>query len=145
MKPGTVPHRFRKWVTSEVLPTIRKTGRYDDKSLDRRNLAFALASEVAQKAARAVFESVMSGDDDWDVDRWLFSFSHDRDGSLIPYASVIERNAHPVSMETLAEMISEPGGMYPKDQELAVLAEACSKRLVERIRYRNEKRKEMID
>ena len=28
-KSGTVPHRFRKWVTGEVLPAIRKTGRYD--------------------------------------------------------------------------------------------------------------------
>jgi prophage antirepressor-like protein len=26
--PGTNPHRFRKWVTSEVLPSIRKTGAY---------------------------------------------------------------------------------------------------------------------
>lgn len=25
---GTVQHRFRKWVTSEVLPSIRKTGQY---------------------------------------------------------------------------------------------------------------------
>lgn len=28
MKVGSVPHRFRKWVTSEVLPSIRKTGGY---------------------------------------------------------------------------------------------------------------------
>lgn len=28
IKPGTVPYRFRKWVTSEVLPAIRKTGCY---------------------------------------------------------------------------------------------------------------------
>jgi prophage antirepressor-like protein len=28
IKPGTVPYRFRKWVTSEVLPQIRKTGSY---------------------------------------------------------------------------------------------------------------------
>lgn len=28
MKRGTTPHRFRKWVTSEVLPSIRKTGAY---------------------------------------------------------------------------------------------------------------------
>ncbi len=28
-KPGTVAHRFRKWVTSEVLPAIRQAGRYD--------------------------------------------------------------------------------------------------------------------
>ena len=29
VKPGTVAYRFRKLVTSEVLPAIRKTGRYD--------------------------------------------------------------------------------------------------------------------
>ena len=28
MTPGTVQHRFRKWVTGEVLPSIRKTGGY---------------------------------------------------------------------------------------------------------------------
>lgn len=27
--PGTLPHRFRKWVTGVVLPTIRKAGRYE--------------------------------------------------------------------------------------------------------------------
>lgn len=26
--PGTIPYRFRKWVTSEVLPSIRQTGTY---------------------------------------------------------------------------------------------------------------------
>ncbi|BCZ39817.1 TPA: hypothetical protein K8J16_001150 [Serratia marcescens] len=29
VKQGTLPWRFRKWVTNEVLPTIRKTGRYE--------------------------------------------------------------------------------------------------------------------
>jgi len=28
VKPGTPAHTFRKWVTSEVLPSIRKTGGY---------------------------------------------------------------------------------------------------------------------
>ncbi|MEQ0775939.1 BRO family protein [Paraburkholderia tropica] len=28
VKAGTAPHRFRKWVTAEVLPAIRKTGAY---------------------------------------------------------------------------------------------------------------------
>ncbi|HGZ2415654.1 TPA: Bro-N domain-containing protein [Citrobacter freundii] len=26
--PGTIPYRFRKWVTGDVLPQIRRTGRY---------------------------------------------------------------------------------------------------------------------
>ena len=29
MRPGTVAHRFRRWVTSDLLPQIRKTGHYD--------------------------------------------------------------------------------------------------------------------
>jgi len=29
VKCGTVPYRFRRWVTREVLPSIRKTGRYE--------------------------------------------------------------------------------------------------------------------
>jgi prophage antirepressor-like protein len=28
VKQGTLPWRFRKWVTNDVLPSIRKTGRY---------------------------------------------------------------------------------------------------------------------
>ncbi|RAW95464.1 MULTISPECIES: BRO-N domain-containing protein [unclassified Photorhabdus] len=28
IKQGTVPYRIRKWVTTEVLPAIRKTGNY---------------------------------------------------------------------------------------------------------------------
>lgn len=29
--PGTIPYRFRKWVTAEVLPAIRQTGQYSHK------------------------------------------------------------------------------------------------------------------
>lgn len=29
VKKGSVPHRFRKWVTAEVLPAIRKTGKFE--------------------------------------------------------------------------------------------------------------------
>ena len=36
VKKGSVPHRFRKWVTSEVLPQIRKTGFYSKTTVDQR-------------------------------------------------------------------------------------------------------------
>ena len=36
VKKGSVPHRFRKWVTSEVLPQIRKTGSYSETTVDQR-------------------------------------------------------------------------------------------------------------
>lgn len=139
VKPGTVPHRFRKWVTGEVLPTLRKTGHYGVDE-GRLNEAFMLASEVAQQAARTVFESVMSGEGNWQLDRWLFSFTTDPEGNLKPFASVLDRKALPVSMERLAEMITMPGGLCPSQKELAVVAEACTKRLSEIIDYQNRKR-----
>lgn len=139
VKPGTVPHRFRKWVTGEVLPTLRKTGHYGVDE-GRLNEAFMLASEVAQQAARTVFESVMSGEGNWQLDRWLFSFTTDPEGNLKPFASVLDRKALPVSMERLAEMIAMPGGLCPSQRELAVVAEACTKRLSEIIDYQNRKR-----
>jgi prophage antirepressor-like protein len=33
-KAGTIPHKFRKWVTSDVLPSIRKTGGYQMPKVD---------------------------------------------------------------------------------------------------------------
>ncbi|MCF7995277.1 MAG: hypothetical protein K9L88_10605 [Chromatiaceae bacterium] len=33
-KPGTMPHKFRKWVTNEVLTSIRKTGNYQLPEID---------------------------------------------------------------------------------------------------------------
>lgn len=48
VKPGTVPHRFRKWVTNEVLPAIRKTGRYQHPAATRRRTAEPLTSTDMQ-------------------------------------------------------------------------------------------------
>lgn len=36
VKPGTLPHRFRKWVTNEVLPKIRKSGSYQRPTMGHR-------------------------------------------------------------------------------------------------------------
>ena len=45
IQKGTVQHKFRKWITSEVLPTIRKTGTYTQTKTttkDRRPLVEAV-------------------------------------------------------------------------------------------------------
>ncbi|WP_432785033.1 hypothetical protein AAEX37_01972 [Oligella sp. MSHR50489EDL] len=54
---GTPQHRFRKWVTSEVLPQIRKTGKYekpDDRMTDEQvgyiyNNVMRICGETGQK------------------------------------------------------------------------------------------------
>lgn len=38
VKPGTVPYRVRKWVTSDVLPAIRKNGEYKVATVNRRQI-----------------------------------------------------------------------------------------------------------
>lgn len=48
--PGTVQHRFRLWVTSEVLPTLRTTGRYKMPGQENEGPAFGPLPEVANKA-----------------------------------------------------------------------------------------------
>jgi len=39
VKKGSIPHRFRKWVTAEVLPAIRKTGSYSQNTSQIQPLA----------------------------------------------------------------------------------------------------------
>lgn len=56
VKPGTVPHRFRKWVTNEVLPAIRKTGRYEHPvaTLLTKQLPVFIVISGAQNTSKAV-------------------------------------------------------------------------------------------
>nr|WP_283092075.1 BRO family protein [Gluconobacter wancherniae] len=56
MKVGTRPHRFRKWITSEVIPSIRKTGGYSiqlpQQTLSREqkiNEAFLLSQDIIRE------------------------------------------------------------------------------------------------
>lgn len=73
--PGSIQHRFRKWVTGEVLPSIRKTGSY------------AVHGEIVQDAEKRQFP-------DWPmeeirtkkgcVDMYRMSFGHMAAQWIIP-------------------------------------------------------------
>ena len=132
--------RFKRWITHEVLPAIRKTGGYGNQDPERLKLAFALASEVADQAARTVYEAVMAGDDGWKHDRWMFSLTYDRDNKpTVPWAKAIDREAMVVSLAELPRRLLEPNGMLPSNKELAELAAACNQRLAQRMAYEASK------
>jgi prophage antirepressor-like protein len=65
MTKGTAPYRFRRWVTSEVLPSIRKTGTYTQKGAivlteaDATNLAGLLELVPMFKEVQQRAESMM--------------------------------------------------------------------------------------
>lgn len=125
--------RFKKWVTSEVLPSIRKTGGYQD--AERIKRAFALASEVADQAARTVFESVMAGNNEgeWSSGRWIFAIHFDQNHKAVPWAKEIGSDEMVVSLAELPGRLLEPNGMMPSNKELADLASACMQRLSKRL------------
>lgn len=56
--PGTIPYRFRKWVTSEVLPQIRKTGRYVREELSPADKARMLAHEMTSNMMPAIMDAL---------------------------------------------------------------------------------------
>lgn len=56
--PGTIPYRFRKWVTSEVLPQIRKTGRYVREELSPTDKARMLAQEMTSSMLPAIMDAL---------------------------------------------------------------------------------------
>ncbi|EPF6608291.1 TPA: BRO-like protein [Klebsiella aerogenes] len=56
--PGTIPYRFRKWVTGEVLPQIRKTGRYAREELSPADKA----QKVVASFMPAILEAMKEGD-----------------------------------------------------------------------------------
>ena len=56
VKPGTVPYRVRKWVTAEVLPSIRKTGSYGKTPKAKK----ALPGKITKEQQEAIKQLVMS-------------------------------------------------------------------------------------
>ncbi|MGK1057605.1 BRO-N domain-containing protein [Klebsiella pneumoniae] len=56
--PGTIPYRFRKWVTSEVLPQIRKNGRYVREELSPADKARMLAQEMTSSMLPAIMDAL---------------------------------------------------------------------------------------
>jgi hypothetical protein len=57
IKAGTPQHRFRKWVTSEVLPAIRKHGRYED----TENKMAQLVNETIGQNGFKILQTVIKG------------------------------------------------------------------------------------
>lgn len=53
IKPGTMPHRVRRWVTSEVMPSIRKTGGYSVKRMVPRDRQINSAERLLARIERS--------------------------------------------------------------------------------------------
>ena len=95
--------RFRKWVTSEVLPAIRRTGRYEADGLRRKRALAELAREFrgALSLARAVG---LQG------------------AEAVQRANRVVRELHGVDC---LELLGQPDGLAPDTAEVARFVEEC--------------------
>jgi len=135
--------RFKKWVTAEVLPSIRKTGAYsvneqtviEDKRTKKQlsDPNYALASEVAAQAAQAVFDVIRRGGSEWFKNPRLL-LSMQQSNKYKPVVKPIEPEAFIISLEKLIGLI-EKGGGYTSQKQLADLAQACLKQLARYWQY----------
>lgn len=131
--------KFAKWVTSEVLPSIRQTGGYakqpDDCRMEHaRQPAHAATLQVYQ----AVFDAAMQGDEPPHLTRLLLSFTQGPGDALAPYVKPMEAGAMLMTLPQLTQAIRSD--LMMSDAMLAKLAAACTQRLAERAEFEARRR-----
>lgn len=128
----TGARKFAKWVTSEVLPTIRKTGSYQsDTQSQRTALAHQLASQATAQVFDTVFRAVMDGSFNPSLDRLLLSFTPGGpNGEHTPQATTLPHNAIVTTVPHLIRAVASDLAITTPD--LTSLALACTQRLASR-------------
>lgn len=101
-KPTALP--FQKWLAGEVLPAIRKTGRYEvqptaptNVDSDRMKLAMDGAAAIAAKVQSEAFAQLLNHGK-FSMDRWMLFFNFTNEGAK-PEVKRIESNACIMSPE----------------------------------------------
>lgn len=128
----TGARKFAKWVTSEVLPTIRKTGSYQsDTQSQRTALAHQLASQATAQVFDTVFRAVMDGSFNPSLDRLLLSFTPGGpNGEHTPQATTLPHNAIVTTVPHFIRAVASDLAITTPD--LTSLALACTQRLASR-------------
>ena len=124
--------KFAKWVTSEVLPTIRKTGSYQSNTQSQRTaLAHQLASQATAQVFDTVFRAVMDDSFNPSLDRLLLSFTPGGpNGEHTPQATTLPHNAIVTTVPHLIRAVASDLAITTPD--LTSLALACTQRLASR-------------
>ena len=108
--------RFRKWVTSEVLPAIRKTGQYQQPELE---IDFT-RTEMMRKA--------------FGMSRFMLFFDHTGRMQILPVPS----NSFVSTYGELANAIRDPSNIGLSTEHIKEIAQACIDALACRATCRKE-------
>lgn len=124
--------KFAKWVTSEVLPSIRQTGCYGSPQRDVHLVEHAhqLAHAATLQIYQAVFDAVMLEGEAPHSTRMLLSFTRGAGGAMTPYVQPIEAGAMVMTLAQLTQAVRTD--LIVSDTTLARLAAACTQRMATR-------------
>ena len=149
IKPGSTSYRFRKWVTNDVLPAIRKTGHYSIQDPTASDIPHLAESHSAiggahqtfvswiNDARRALSQANITAPDLPEMHsdlklavlgellmhtRWMLSINHKFQLTLIP----VEGEGRVVSDNEISRLISDPD--FPK-KYLPEIAKAAIDRM----------------
>ena len=121
--------KFAKWVTSEVLPSIRQTGSYQSQpQATRTERAHRLAAKATALVFDSVFQAALHDDFHPTLDRLLLSISPTDDAT--PQTVKLERNTIVTTIPQLIRAIASD--LHISTAALTMLALACTQRLASR-------------
>lgn len=123
--------KFAKWVTSEVLPSIRQTGSYHAQpQATRTERAHLLATKATAQVFDTVFQAALRDDFHPMLDRLLLSIAPTDDAT--PQAVKLERDAIVTTIPHLIRAVASD--LHISTADLTMLALACTQRLASRTR-----------
>ena len=122
--------KFAKWVTREVLPSIRQTGHYRQPAQDPKRIEHArqLAHAATAQVYQAVFDAALNSDSSPYNIRLLLSI-YDNSNTPIAHAKALEDGAFAMTLPQLTKAIRTD--LMVPDTALANLAAACTQRMAE--------------
>lgn len=146
-KAGTVQEIVADWVKKIESPNgypallfepiveavQRKIGRSQPAQADaaRTKAAFDAASQAAASVQSAVFNAVLSGNDEWKYSRWVLAFIDDSAKGSPAYVRQLEHGSFTTSWPRLVRDVGT-GECMCTTAELLDMAYACMQRLAQR-------------
>lgn len=120
--------KFAKWVTSEVLPSIRQTGSYGQPAYDPDQVALAHRAALIATAEvyQSVFEAVMQGKD-WQLNRYMLRFDVTAEDGTVARVKAVDRNAYVLPLDRFHSAVED--SICVDAQTLTQLASTCTARL----------------
>lgn len=144
--PGTIPYRFRKWVTAEVLPAIRQTGVYQhripetladlagtepaasstmsvrDARRGKKGTSSKAASRIAESCVPVIMEAMRH--------QYHYANSHVGPDEVIPALLSDERNLQITALvEELADNGHDVSGIVREVEVMRYYILECAKRM----------------